>query len=88
MSKPSGVDDVGPRQAPSSESLLRALVRTLSTVAEPRQARGIRHPLVNVLTIAVLGCMCRCDDAEAIEDWGQKEADWLSDFLDMPHGVP
>jgi len=85
MSKPLEMDC---HQGPCSESLLRALVRTLSTVAEPRKARGIRHPLVNVLTIAVLGCMCRCDDAEALEDWGQKEADWLSDFLDMPHGVP
>lgn len=44
--------------------------------------------MVNVLTIAVLGCMCRCDDAEALEDWGHKEADWLSEFLDIPHGPP
>ncbi len=88
MSKPSAVDEAGPQQVPSSESLLRALVRRLSIVTEPRKARGIRHPLVNVLTIAVLGCMCRCDDAEALEDWGRKEAAWLSDFLDMPHGVP
>jgi predicted transposase YbfD/YdcC len=87
MSKPTARDEA-PQEAPSSETLLRALVRTLSTIEEPRHARGIRHPLVNVLTIAVLGCMCRCDDAEALEDWGRKEADWLSDFLDMPHGVP
>jgi predicted transposase YbfD/YdcC len=72
----------------SPETLLGALVRTLSVVEDPRCARGIRHPLVKVLTIAVVGCMCRCDDAEALEDWGGKEAGWLSEFLDMPHGVP
>ena len=88
MSKPSLQSKADPQELPSSESLLRALVRTLSTIDEPRNARGLRHPLVNVLTIAVLGCMCRCDDAEALEDWGRKEADWLSDFLQMPHGVP
>ena len=70
------------------ESILRQLVLSLSVVEEPRWPRGIRHPLVNVLTIAVLGCMCRCDDAEALEDWGKKEADWLADFLEMPHGIP
>jgi len=71
-----------------SETILQSLIRSLSVVVEPRRLRGIRHPLLNVLTIAVLGCMCRCDDAEALEDWGNKEADWLAGFLDMPHGIP
>ena len=72
----------------SAEALLGALVCSLSVVEDPRDPRGVRHPLVNVLTVAVLGCMCRCDDAEALEDWGRKEADWLGDFLDAPHGMP
>ena len=84
--------DLGEGQATAEvslpDSILRQLVRSLSVVEDPRSLRGIRHPLVNVLTIAVLGCMCRCDDAEALEDWGKKEADWLADFLDMPHGIP
>ena len=71
-----------------SKSILRQLIQSLSVVDDPRWPRGIRHPLVNVLTIAVLGCMCRCDDAEALEDWGNKEADWLADFLDLPFGIP
>jgi predicted transposase YbfD/YdcC len=70
------------------ETILRQLVRSLSVVEDPRLARGKRHPLVNVLTIAVLGCMCNCDDAEALEDWGQKESDWLRKILEMPHGPP
>jgi len=87
MSK-QGVDVGAKDKARLSETLLVALVRSLSVVADPRRPRGIRHPLVNVLTIAVLGCLCRCDDAEALEDWGHKEAGWLSEFLSMPHGVP
>lgn len=69
-------------------AILRQLVRSLSVVEDPRLARGKRHPLVNVLAIAVLGCMCNCDDAEALEDWGRKESDWLDDFLEITHGVP
>lgn len=80
--------DSGAAGVPSAGTLLDALVRSLSVVEDPRHARGVRHPLVNVLTIAVLGCLCRCDDAEALEDWGRKEAEWLSEFLDVPHGMP
>lgn len=88
MSKPGSREEYDPPKTPLVESLLEELVRSLSVVGDPREARGTRHPLVNVLTIAVLGCMCRCDDAEALEDWGHKEADWLSGIIDMPHGVP
>lgn len=70
------------------ESVLRELVSSLSVVEDPRSARGVRHPLVSVLTIAVLGCVCGCNDAEALEDWGRKEVDWLADFLELPHGTP
>ncbi|HIE56014.1 MAG TPA: ISAs1 family transposase, partial [Chromatiaceae bacterium] len=88
MSKPRKRDVDAESVDSLSESLLVALVRSLSVVEDPRNARGKRHPLVNVLTIAVLGCMCRCDDAEALEDWGRKERDWLSKFLEFSHGVP
>jgi hypothetical protein len=88
MSKQGLGEKVAAEGALLPESILRQLVLSLSVVEEPRRPRGIRHPLVNVLAIAVLGCMCRCDDAEALEDWGRKEADWLADFLEMPHGIP
>ena len=88
MSKEGLVEEQAAAKGSLPESILRQLVLSLSVVDDPRWPRGTRHPLVNVLTIAVLGCMCRCDDAEALEDWGKKEADWLADFLDMPHGIP
>lgn len=77
-----------PGEAVSGASVVEPLVRSLSVVVDPRRPRGIRHPLVNVLSIAVLGCMCRCDDAEALEDWGRKEKEWLAGFLDLRHGTP
>ena len=88
MSKQGAAEKGIAAEALLPESILRQLVLSLLVVEELRFPRGIRHPLVNVLTIAVLGCMCRCDDAEALEDWGKKEADWLTDFLEMPHGIP
>ncbi len=82
-------DEVGGGEARGGrEAVVTALVRSLSVVEDPRKRRGLRHPLVNVLSIAVLGCLCGCNDAEALEDWGSKEADWLSGFLDLRHGTP
>jgi len=68
--------------------VIGSLLRSLSVVSEPRKKRGKRYLLVDVLAIAVLGCMCGCDNAEALEDWGEKEQDWLSGFLELPHGTP
>lgn len=31
---------------------------------------------------------CGCDDAEAMELWGEANADWLGGFLKLPHGPP
>lgn len=68
--------------------LVAGLLKSLVVVADPRKPRGKRHLLLEVLTIAVLGCLCGCDNAEALEDWGKKEHQWLSDFLTLRHGTP
>lgn len=40
----------------------------LFVVVDPRARRGVRHRLVAALTFAILGCICGCDNAEAVED--------------------
>ncbi len=68
--------------------LVAGLLRSLVVVADPRKPRGKRHLLLDVLAIAVLGCLCGCDNAEALDDWGKKEHQWLSGFLTLRHGTP
>ncbi len=81
-------DEQDPEIIDQESELIASLLRALSVVEEPRKARGKRHSLSNVLVIAVLGFVCGCDSAEALEDWGHKEAEWLSKFLDLTHGTP
>lgn len=69
-------------------SALSRLLLSLEVVEDPRKSRGKRYPLREVLMIAVLGCMCGCDNAEALEDWGKKEQPWLTQFLTLNHGTP
>jgi hypothetical protein len=68
--------------------MVAGLLRALTIVDDPRKKRGKRYELLDVLTIAVLGCLCGCDHAEALEDWATKEYSWLSGFLQLPHGTP
>ena len=68
--------------------VVTGLLASLVVVDDPRRRRGLRHLLLDVLAIAVLGCVCGCDNAEALEDWAKKEKEWLSGFLKLPHGTP
>jgi predicted transposase YbfD/YdcC len=68
--------------------LITGLLTALAVVVDPRKDKGKRHLLLDVLVIAVLGCLCGCDNAEALEDWAKKERQWLSSFLSLPHGTP
>lgn len=60
----------------------------LRLLRDPRRAQGRRYPLRSVVLIALMAFVCDCDDAEAIEDWATHHEDWLSTFLELPHGVP
>jgi predicted transposase YbfD/YdcC len=68
--------------------VISGLAAALAVVSDPRKDKGKRHLLLDVLVIAVLGCLCGCDHAEALEDWADKEREWLAGFLPLPHGTP
>jgi hypothetical protein len=61
---------------------------TLASLPDPRRPQGIRYPLEGVVVIALMAMVCGCDDAEAMELWGDANAEWLDGFLDLPHGSP
>jgi predicted transposase YbfD/YdcC len=61
---------------------------TLGALPDPRRAQGVRYPLRTVVVTALMGMVCGCDDAEAMELWGKTQADWLGGFLELPHGAP
>lgn len=61
---------------------------TLAPLPDPRRAQGKRYPLRTVVVSGLMAMVCGCDDAEAMELWGEANAAWLGSFLDMPHGPP
>lgn len=64
------------------------LLDSLSVVEDPRSKRGVRYSLREILVTAIFGCLCGCDNAEALEDWGHKELRWLRHYLPLENGAP
>jgi predicted transposase YbfD/YdcC len=60
----------------------------LAAMPDPRRPQGLRYPLETVVVIALMAMVCGCDDAEAMQAWGEANAQWLEGLLEMPHGPP
>jgi predicted transposase YbfD/YdcC len=61
---------------------------TLSALPDPRRRQGVRYPLRSIVVIALMAMVCGCDDAEAMEFWGEVNSQWLASIVDLPHGSP
>ena len=72
----------------NEEAALVFFREALSSLPDPRRAQGIRYPLVSVVVIALMAMVCGCDDAEAMEAWGEANAQWLNGILELPHDTP
>ena len=72
----------------NEQSALAFFRRALVAMPEPRRRQGIRYPLPAVVTIGLMALVCGCDDAEAMELWGDANAEWLAGLFKLPHGTP
>ncbi len=66
-------------------AFFRAAVEALP---DARRRQGLRYPLQTVVVTALMAMVCGCDDAEAMQAWGEAHAEWLATMLEMPHGPP
>lgn len=55
---------------------------------DPRMERSKLHSLINIVTIAICGVICRCEDWQQIALFGEKRKDWFAKFLSLPNGIP
>jgi hypothetical protein len=52
--------------------------RTLSELPDARRPQGKRYPLRTVIVIALMAMVCGADDAQAMQLWGESNAEWLA----------
>ncbi len=57
-------------------------------VIDPRVNRRRRHHLLDILLIALCATIGGADDFLAIEVWGKERRGWLSQYLELPNGIP
>jgi hypothetical protein len=65
----------------------QGLLRFFRIIPDPRAANA-RHVMSDILSIAILAVLCGSESWAAVECWGQGNLDWLSTFLELPHGIP
>lgn len=60
-----------------------------ANVEDPRREHATTfHSLEAILTITILGTICGAHNWVEIEQWGEAQQAWLSEFLDLPYGIP
>jgi predicted transposase YbfD/YdcC len=64
------------------------LLKHFTDLPDPRAARGIRHNLADIICIAVLAVICNANTFPEIHTFALLKQDWLSTFLELPHGIP
>jgi predicted transposase YbfD/YdcC len=55
---------------------------------DPRVERTRKHPLINIVFIAVCGVLSGANSFAAIEEFGLDRRTWFARFLDLTNGIP
>jgi predicted transposase YbfD/YdcC len=63
------------------------ILRALSELPDPRR-HNVRHPLMDVLTIALFAVLCGADGWVDVVAYAQAKQAWLRSFLELPGGIP
>ena len=63
------------------------LHQSFDHLSEPRRSNK-RHKLFDIIAIALCATICNCEGWEDFEEFGEAKQEWLSQFLELPHGIP
>jgi len=63
------------------------IITHFAGLADPRRYNR-RHKLLDIVVIAICAVICGADDWPGVEEYGLSKYEWLSGFLELPHGIP
>lgn len=55
---------------------------------DPRVARTRKHPLINIVFMAVCGILCGSNSFAGIHEFALDRRNWLARYLDLTNGIP
>ncbi len=56
-------------------------------IKDPRVDRTLKHLLKDILVISILAVIAGAEGWEDLENYGLSKQQWLSEFLELPHGI-
>jgi predicted transposase YbfD/YdcC len=65
-----------------------SILAYFAEVDDPRIEKNQKHPLINLISIAILGVICGADTWVDIERYGNAKQEWLGTFVDLRNGIP
>lgn len=71
-----------------SHRLSESFVKHFDNIDDPRRKAGLRHPLIEVLFIAICAIVAGADDWVSIARFGQAKFRWFQKYLLLKHGIP
>ena len=74
--------------AVDAEAVQNEWLATFDELSDPRGRKGVEHPFLSIVMIAILATIGGATGWEDIETYGESHEAWLSTFLDLPHGIP
>jgi len=71
-----------------ADSVNVPIVEHFQTLQDPRIERTKKHPLLDILVIAVCTLLTGGEGFQDMELFGSSTRAWLQTFLALPHGIP
>ena len=59
-----------------------------SVLKDPRDVRGLRHELGNIIVMSIYAVLCGCTDAENMAYFIKLQETYFTKLLDLKYGVP
>ena len=71
-----------------TSSPVESIHEHFAIVNDPRQLGKVDHPLINIIFITITAVLCGADSWVAVEEFGNAQIEWLSQYLDLANGIP
>lgn len=68
--------------------MANGLIDYFAEIEDPRDRRGVRHLLTEMMVIALAAVICGADDWNSVAAFGRAKQGFFAERLRLPHGIP
>jgi predicted transposase YbfD/YdcC len=73
---------------PTAQISMDEVLCCFEELEDPRSEVNLKHPLVSVVVIAIMGVLAQATGPTGIAEWAKINATLLATMVPLPHGVP